>query len=121
MDFGNLVGYDAYGLGNHEFDRGVEGLIPFINETDFPVVAANLVSFTWYSIFEFLVTCCLNHAFFQLPYIALTLCLLRYGLVVRAVACETRGPGFNSSTDQIVFLLGYKEVGKNGSRHYKIA
>ena len=65
VDFGNLVGYDAYGLGNHEFDRGVEGLIPFINETDFPVVAANLVSFTWYSIFEFLVTCCLNHAFFN--------------------------------------------------------
>ena len=35
-----------------------------------------------------------------------------HGLVVRAVACEARGPGFNSSSDQMVFsLLGYKVVG----------
>ena len=27
-----------------------------------------------------------------------------YGLVVRAVACEARGPGFNSSSDQMVFF-----------------
>ena len=40
--------------------------------------------------------------------------------VVRAVAYEAKGPGFNSSSDQVVFLLGYKEVGKNGSRHDKI-
>ena len=34
------------------------------------------------------------------------------GLVVRAVACEARGPGFDSSSDQKVFsLLGYKVVG----------
>ena len=33
--------------------------------------------------------------------------------MVRAVACEARGPGFDSSSDQMVFsLLGYKEVGK---------
>ena len=32
--------------------------------------------------------------------------------MVRAVACEARGPGFNSCSDQMVFsLLGYKEVG----------
>ena len=35
------------------------------------------------------------------------------GLVVRAVACEAIGPGFDSNSDQMVFyLLGYKEVGK---------
>ena len=34
------------------------------------------------------------------------------GLMVRAVACEARRPGFDSSSDQMVFsLLGYKEVG----------
>ena len=39
-------------------------------------------------------------------------CPSSHGLVVRAVACEARGPGFNSSSDQMVFsLLGYKEVG----------
>ena len=38
--------------------------------------------------------------------------LRRHGLVVRAVACEARGTGFVSSSDQMVFLLGYKEVGK---------
>ena len=32
--------------------------------------------------------------------------------MVRAVACEARGPGFNSSSDQMFFsLLRYKEVG----------
>ena len=31
------------------------------------------------------------------------------GLVVRVVACEARGPGFDSSSDQMVFsLLGYR-------------
>ena len=35
-------------------------------------------------------------------------------LVFGAVACEARGPEFNSSTDQMLFLLlGYKEVGIN--------
>lgn len=29
-------------LGNHEFDKGVEGLVPFLNNADFPVLAANL-------------------------------------------------------------------------------
>lgn len=29
-------------LGNHEFDSGISGLIPFLNKVKFPVVAANL-------------------------------------------------------------------------------
>ena len=29
-------------LGNHEFDDGVKGLVPFINEAQFPIVTANL-------------------------------------------------------------------------------
>ena len=29
-------------LGNHEFDNGVAGLVPFLNEVSFPVVTANL-------------------------------------------------------------------------------
>ena len=29
----------------------------------------------------------------------------RFGLVVRAVACEASEPGFDSSSDQMVFLL----------------
>ena len=33
--------------------------------------------------------------------------------MVRAVACEARGPGLDSNSDQMFFsLLGYKEVGK---------
>ena len=40
------------------------------------------------------------------------LCPRSRGLVVRAVACEARGPEFDSSSDQKVFsLLGYKVVG----------
>jgi 5'-nucleotidase len=29
-------------LGNHEFDDGVEGLVPFINNATFPILASNL-------------------------------------------------------------------------------
>ena len=33
------------------------------------------------------------------------------GLVVRAVVCEARGPGFDSSSDQVVFpLLGGRNL-----------
>ena len=43
-----MVKYDAMGLGNHEFDDGVEGLVPFIDGANFPVLAANIVSyFVW--------------------------------------------------------------------------
>lgn len=31
-------------LGNHEFDDGLDGLIPFLNEAKFPVLAANINS-----------------------------------------------------------------------------
>lgn len=29
-------------LGNHEFDENVKGLVPFLNEVNFPVLATNL-------------------------------------------------------------------------------
>lgn len=29
-------------LGNHEFNSGVDGLVPFLNEVEFPVLAANI-------------------------------------------------------------------------------
>jgi 2',3'-cyclic-nucleotide 2'-phosphodiesterase (5'-nucleotidase family) len=29
-------------LGNHEFDDGVDGLVPFINNAAFPILASNL-------------------------------------------------------------------------------
>jgi 2',3'-cyclic-nucleotide 2'-phosphodiesterase (5'-nucleotidase family) len=40
------VKYDAFGLGNHDFDDGVEGLVPFILGANFPVLASNIVSFS---------------------------------------------------------------------------
>ncbi|XP_058450680.1 protein 5NUC-like [Malaya genurostris] len=40
--FLNMLKPDAISLGNHEFDLGVEGLVPFLNEVDFPVLVANL-------------------------------------------------------------------------------
>ncbi|KAJ6647255.1 Protein 5NUC, partial [Pseudolycoriella hygida] len=40
--FLNLLRPDAISLGNHEFDDGVSGLVPFLNEAHFPVLAANL-------------------------------------------------------------------------------
>ena len=41
--------------------------------------------------------------------------------MVRVVACEARGPGFDSSSDHMGFFSPrYKVVGINGSRHDKL-
>ncbi|KAH8373050.1 hypothetical protein KR009_011034, partial [Drosophila setifemur] len=40
--FLNKLQPDAISLGNHEFDERVEGLIPFLDEVNFPVLACNL-------------------------------------------------------------------------------
>lgn len=41
-EFLNALQPDAVSLGNHEFDRGVNGLTPFIQNLSCPVLAANL-------------------------------------------------------------------------------
>ncbi|KAF7997584.1 hypothetical protein HCN44_006155 [Aphidius gifuensis] len=38
----NILKPDAMCLGNHEFDKGLEGLIPFLKNASYPVLAANL-------------------------------------------------------------------------------
>lgn len=40
--FMNLLQPDAISLGNHEFDDGVKGLIPFIQNASYPILTANL-------------------------------------------------------------------------------
>ncbi|KAJ8687355.1 hypothetical protein QAD02_023149 [Eretmocerus hayati] len=40
--FLNILQPDVVSLGNHEFDNKVSGLVPFLQNIDFPVVAANL-------------------------------------------------------------------------------
>ncbi|XP_046574520.1 5'-nucleotidase-like isoform X2 [Haliotis rubra] len=40
--FMNLLQYDVMTLGNHEFDLGIDGLIPFMNDLNFTVVSANI-------------------------------------------------------------------------------
>ncbi|XP_017836103.1 protein 5NUC-like [Drosophila busckii] len=40
--FLNKLQPDASSLGNHEFDESVQGLIPFLNAVNFPVLACNL-------------------------------------------------------------------------------
>ncbi|CAH0595088.1 unnamed protein product [Chrysodeixis includens] len=42
--FINMLPNDAHALGNHEFDDGVAGLIPYIKAMRAPVLAANLVA-----------------------------------------------------------------------------
>nr|XP_032291580.1 protein 5NUC [Drosophila virilis] len=41
-NFLNRLQPDAISLGNHEFDEKVEGLVPFLNDVNFPVIACNL-------------------------------------------------------------------------------
>ncbi|MCP4651586.1 MAG: hypothetical protein GY853_16110 [PVC group bacterium] len=38
----NLLEYDAMAFGNHEFDDGIEGVLPFLEEISFPVVNSNI-------------------------------------------------------------------------------
>ena len=38
----NMLNYTAISLGNHDFDDGVEGLVPFLQQVNFPVLSANI-------------------------------------------------------------------------------
>jgi 5'-nucleotidase len=42
LEFANMFNYTAMGLGNHDFDDGLPGLVPFIEQANFPVLAANI-------------------------------------------------------------------------------
>lgn len=42
VTFMNLIGFDASGLGNHEYDSRVEGLAKVISLSNFPYLAANI-------------------------------------------------------------------------------
>ena len=39
----NAIGFDAMGVGNHEFNRGPESLAEMIAEANFPVVSGNII------------------------------------------------------------------------------
>ncbi|KAK5641697.1 hypothetical protein RI129_010244 [Pyrocoelia pectoralis] len=41
-DFMNLLQPDVATFGNHDFDYGIAGLVPFLNAVNFPIIAANL-------------------------------------------------------------------------------
>lgn len=43
QEFINMIPNDAHALGNHEFDDGVAGLVPYLKALKAPVVAANLI------------------------------------------------------------------------------
>lgn len=40
----NAIGYDAQAPGNHEFDYGLDLLDAYVDDADFPVLAANVIS-----------------------------------------------------------------------------
>ncbi|KAK3097085.1 hypothetical protein FSP39_006245 [Pinctada imbricata] len=40
--FMNKFNYDAMTFGNHEFDNGVSGLLPFLNMSNFPIINCNM-------------------------------------------------------------------------------
>ncbi|XP_023333826.1 5'-nucleotidase isoform X2 [Eurytemora carolleeae] len=44
VQFSNLLNYTAMALGNHDWDDGLAGLQPFVNQVNFPVLASNIVS-----------------------------------------------------------------------------
>jgi len=44
IEFGNLLNYTAMGLGNHDFDDSIAGIVPFAELVNFPLLASNLDS-----------------------------------------------------------------------------
>ncbi|XP_012550294.1 apyrase isoform X1 [Bombyx mori] len=43
QEFMNMLKHDAHVLGNHEFDNGIEGVVPYLEHLDSPVVTANII------------------------------------------------------------------------------
>ncbi|CAH0678029.1 unnamed protein product [Spodoptera exigua] len=43
QDFMNMLPHDAHALGNHEFDNGIEGLVPYLKHLNSKVVTANII------------------------------------------------------------------------------
>ncbi|XP_046972192.1 apyrase-like [Vanessa cardui] len=43
QDFMNMVHHDAHVLGNHEFDNGIEGVVPYLKHLNSTVVTANII------------------------------------------------------------------------------
>ncbi|CAG9793357.1 unnamed protein product [Diatraea saccharalis] len=44
QDFMNMLPHDAHVLGNHEFDNGIEGAVPYIKALNSTVVTANMIA-----------------------------------------------------------------------------
>jgi len=42
LDVVDLMNYTAMGLGNHDFDDKIEGLVPFAKNVEFPMLATNI-------------------------------------------------------------------------------
>ena len=42
VDFSNMMGYHAMSIGNHDFDKEISGLVPFIQGANYSMLAANL-------------------------------------------------------------------------------
>ncbi|XP_035453240.2 apyrase-like isoform X2 [Spodoptera frugiperda] len=43
QDFMNMLDHDAHVLGNHEFDNGIEEVVPYLEHLDSKVVTANII------------------------------------------------------------------------------
>lgn len=43
QDFMNMFHHDAHVLGNHEFDNGIEGVVPYLQHLEAPMVTANII------------------------------------------------------------------------------
>ncbi|XP_045779141.1 apyrase-like [Maniola jurtina] len=43
QEFMNMIHHDAHVLGNHEFDNGIEGVVPYLQHLNSSVVVANII------------------------------------------------------------------------------
>ncbi|XP_037962597.2 apyrase [Plutella xylostella] len=42
-DFMNMIPHTAHAFGNHEFDNGIDGVVPYLENLDAPMLAANIL------------------------------------------------------------------------------
>lgn len=77
-------------LGNHEFDNGLDGLIPFLNEAKFPVLAANINN-------------SVNHSIWQTRALKKSIVLEVRGVPVGIIGCLTPDTKNTSTADDIEF------------------
>ena len=65
LKIAKLFDYTAMGIGNHDWDDGPDGLMPFLRECEFPVLGANLRLGAFPELNEFINNSTIGNAYYR--------------------------------------------------------